>query len=159
MAQTKINDAILKHHDAGKPVTELSLDGVNIATVIPRHDKSNTYGKIFAPGLFPSGEGQDTNEDDYGDRPQSPGEANAGGPGGFWFEIHDFEVVQTSAGLCWNATLELRDALGVSPSDRKEYGLGVVVYSALGAKQHEIVTHAQFPITGVCRERGQRTHP
>jgi hypothetical protein len=86
-----------------------------IHKVRPNHDESKYDVEDLVLGRNPP---VDNGETWFGDYQQSPMEANAIGPGGFWFEIDHVLINWGEDGFyAWSARLMVLDSLGVSTGD------------------------------------------
>ena len=127
------------------------LDDPVVHRVRPDHDDSNQWVDLIPFVATPD----DNGETRFGDTRQSPWEANAGGPGFYWFEVESIIVDWLEdERFTWSAVLVAKDELGVSPADRDESpDWWVDLAESLGARQAEIVTRGSWGISGAgsCR--------
>ncbi len=131
---------------------ETAIDSFTVQQIRPGHDDSSNwpYHSFFPP------ERPKTNEDDYGDKPQTPWDSNAR-LGTYTWKVIDLRITNSGHECCkvWSARLIAVDDLGTGPPDP---WLASCICRTAGFRPHTKVILAEYPIQGktCCTAQGAK---
>ena len=134
------------------------LEGTILSQVGPSNDNNSGFLNAIFGENFPLAEvPQDFGEQQYGDKRQTPGEANISGPGTFSYRLGAVSIQRQgqSDNYRYHGVVEVMDNLGVSPDDNM--ATRVLMRDVFQARDHELRIPARWYIHGTCS--GAATRP